>query len=54
MRESADGHVLIQGARWHYPRQGDPTACAVTGCGRILGQQGSSDTEDAPDEEAST
>jgi hypothetical protein len=34
-----DGHVLLDGARWHYPKMGEPTACAVRGCTRVLGQQ---------------
>lgn len=33
----ADGHALIEGARWHYPAMGDATRCAVTGCDRVLG-----------------
>lgn len=33
-----DGHVLLDGARWHYPKPGRPTECAVAGCERILGQ----------------
>lgn len=32
-----DGHTLIDGARWHYPKQGSPTECAIQGCDRILG-----------------
>lgn len=31
-----DGHALVDGARWHYPRMGDPTACAIDGCDRVL------------------
>ena len=36
---SDDGHYLIDGARWHYPKTGEPTVCAVAGCERVLGQQ---------------
>jgi hypothetical protein len=35
----ADGHTLLNGARWHYPAPGRPTACAIPGCDRLLGQQ---------------
>lgn len=41
-----DGHVLIGGARWHYPVPGDPTRCAVAGCDRVLGQQQQPAVED--------
>lgn len=36
MKMSDDGHVLIGGARWHYPAPKDPTRCAVEGCLRVL------------------
>lgn len=31
-----DKHYLIDGARWHYPKVGEPTVCAVEGCDRVL------------------
>lgn len=34
--KDADGHTLIDGARWHYPKQGTPTQCAIPGCARVL------------------
>lgn len=43
----ADGHTLIQGARWHYPRQGHPTVCAIDGCDRVLGEWRNHDPLDA-------
>lgn len=48
-----DGHVLIGGARWHYPIAGDPTRCAVAGCDRVLGQQPAAEEldEDLRDDE---
>lgn len=39
LQRHPDGHTLIGGARWHYPRQGAPDRCAVPGCTRELGQQ---------------
>lgn len=48
-----DGHVLIAGARWHFPKMGAPTECAVAGCDRLLGQTGRTpvETGDGLDEE---
>jgi hypothetical protein len=31
-----DGHALIDGARWHYPKTGSPSECAIAGCDRVL------------------
>ena len=31
-----DGHALIDGARWHYPKTGEPSVCAIPGCDRVL------------------
>lgn len=31
-----DGHNLIDGARWHHPKTGSPSECAVKGCERVL------------------
>lgn len=31
-----DRHALVEGARWHYPKPGEPTACAIEGCDRVL------------------
>lgn len=31
-----DGHVLLGGARWHWPKKGSPTECGVEGCERAL------------------
>ncbi|GAB2733537.1 hypothetical protein [Nocardioides pakistanensis] len=45
-----DGHVLLDGARWHYPKQGEPTVCAVEGCPRVLGQQTAPEVEDETSE----
>lgn len=56
-----DGHALIDGARWHYPKTGSPSECAVAGCDRvltrhlrgdILGGIEADDTEPAEAEEA--
>lgn len=30
------GHVLIGGARWHWPAPKDPTRCGVPGCTRKM------------------
>jgi hypothetical protein len=30
------GHRVYRGSRWHTPKQGDPTRCAVEGCPRVL------------------
>lgn len=37
MTTEVDKHVLIEGARWHYPMTGDPTRCGVPGCDRVMG-----------------
>lgn len=48
---SADGHNIIEGARWHYPKPGRPTECAVPGCGRVLRVGRDEDTSEAePDD----
>lgn len=31
------GHVILNGSRWHHPKTGDPTKCAVEGCPREMG-----------------
>lgn len=33
---NSDGHTLVGGARWHYPKTGSPSECAIPGCDRIL------------------
>jgi hypothetical protein len=35
-----DGHPLLDGARWHYPKQGSPTECAVDGCEHVMSTVG--------------
>lgn len=37
IERAEDGHQVLDGARWHYPKVGDPTVCAVEGCDRVLG-----------------
>lgn len=32
-----DGHWLLNGARWHTPKQGIPTECEIKGCDYPLG-----------------
>lgn len=39
MSTHPDGHPLLDGARWHTPKPGQPTVCVVPGCTRVLGQQ---------------
>jgi hypothetical protein len=34
----ATGHRVYRGSRWHLPKTGEPTKCAVEGCPRVLGQ----------------
>lgn len=47
-----DGHLMLDGARWHRPKTGSPTECEVPGCTRVLGQQrASEDTDDDSDED---
>lgn len=50
-----DGHALVDGARWHYPKQGEPTVCAIEGCDYELGAWRNHDPFDdieADDDEA--
>ena len=49
-----DGHNLIDGARWHYPKTGSPSECAVPGCERVLTRHLKADIVDTiePDDEA--
>lgn len=51
---SEDGHYLLKGVRWHYPKMFDPTACAVTGCTRVLGQVEDPDDDLDDDSEEET
>lgn len=44
-----DGHPLLDGMRWHYPKQGSPTECAIKGCERIMG---AAPAPDEPEDEA--
>lgn len=37
IERAEDGHQVLDGARWHYPKLGEPTVCAVEGCDRVLG-----------------
>lgn len=39
MSTHPDGHPLLDGARWHTPKPGQPTVCVTPGCTRVLGQQ---------------
>lgn len=41
-----DGHWLLRGARWHIPKQGDPTRCEVLGCERLMGQRQAPEFDD--------
>lgn len=47
-----DGHTLIDGARWHYPKTGEPSVCAIRGCERVLTRHLKADIVDGiePDE----
>lgn len=46
MSTHPDGHPLLDGARWHTPKPGQPTVCVTPGCTRVLGQQAPSSDED--------
>lgn len=35
---SDDKHVIVNGGRWHWPKQGEPEKCGVPGCDRVMGQ----------------
>lgn len=47
-----DGHNLINGARWHWPKVGSPSECGVSGCERVLGTRTDDpiDDLDGPDD----
>lgn len=46
MSGTSDEHMVLDGARWHYPAQGDPTRCAVGGCTRVLTPRSNDELDD--------
>lgn len=49
MSTHPDGHPLLDGARWHTPKPGQPTVCVVPGCNRVLGQHQALSVDDLVD-----